>query len=545
MSRLFDKVCSNVVKHAERDGPLFAGPGGKLKWQLSFHDFFVDPEALDLFAAEFWRRYESLAPLQIGGVETSGIPLVIAVVQKAQQLGLEARGFFVRKQRKQNGLCRTIDGNLNDWPIVIVDDAIKTGNSVERARVALAQLGKAMRHVCVIVQFGWVEGQEWATKNGVEIQAFFSPTELGLNDARNQVHACDRRSTADIVYEPLWHFAAPDALPTHVYPKSAPVLAEDRLYFGGDSGVFWALDANTGEVRWSFDAKVSDEKGIWSTASFEGGCITFGAFNGNVYRLDADTGEVVWLSGVGDWCSSSPTSIEDHGLVSIGLSYERSVWKGGVVGLDVRTGHKIWERQVRAPQNGTAAYSPKYDLLVVGVGDGAIWALDPGSGKSVWQCPTGGSVQFTPCIDEDLGIVATACDDGFIRVNDLATGELCFQIETLDKCVATPLLVGSRLYCGSNDRVMYIVDVQTGNLVRRLRTRGRILAPATCIDGNIVFGNSTGVLEEINESTLDTENAVMLPDAITNSVASSDDESILYVPTYLNEIYAMRRVRTG
>ncbi len=543
LSHLFDKIRSKVIKCADIDGPLFAGPGGRVEWQLSFHDFFVDPEALDLFSDEFWRRYAPCAPLQIGGVETSGIPLVIAVVQKAQQLGLGARGFFVRKERKQSGLCRSIDGDLNDWPIVVVDDAIKTGNSVERARVALASVGKAMHHVCVLFEFGWTAGEEWAKNNDVRVQSFFTPADFGLLDDRNQVHANDRRATAKIIYEPLWHFAAPNPLPTHIYPKSAPVLVGNSLFFGADCGVFWALDAMTGNVLWKFDAKVNDEKGIWSTPCYKSGYVTFGAFNGNLYHLSADTGEVVWVSAVGDQCSSSPTNIVGHGLLSIGSSYSRCGWKGGIAVLDGRTGEKVWEWQLRAPQHGAAAYSHKHSLLVVGSSDNAILALEPTTGKSVWQCPTEGAIKFVPYVDDEIGVVMTSCDDGRVRINDLMTGELRSQIDTLDSCVATPLLRGSRVYCGSTDRGFYVADVQSGEIVRRIDTRGRIFAPAVPIDGNVMFGNSAGVLEEVNACTLETESAVMLPDAITNAVAVSDDESRIYVPTYLNEIYAMRRVR--
>ena len=37
----------------------------------------------------------------------------------------------------------------------------------------------------------------------------------------------------------------------HVVPKSTPTLDDRRVFFGSDSGVFWALEQDTGAVAWS------------------------------------------------------------------------------------------------------------------------------------------------------------------------------------------------------------------------------------------------------------------------------------------------------
>lgn len=55
------------------------------------------------------------------------------------------------------------------------------------------------------------------------------------------------------------------------------------------------------------------------------------------------------------------------------------------------------------------------------------------------------------------------------------------------------------------------------------------------------FGTNGGVYREIDPLTLAPQTYLQVPDAITNAVNISDDGSTIYVPTYMNEIYAFRR----
>ena len=92
---------------------------------------------------------------------------------------------------------------------------------------------------------------------------------------------------------------------------------------------------------------------------------------------------------------------------------------------------------------------------------------------------------------------------------------------------------------------MYVLDLENHKLERRIQTRGRIYSSPNMVDGNVIFGNTAGVIEEINAQSLETEYATLVPDAITCRIAVSTDQSIIYVPTYMNEVYAIQRSRQG
>ena len=100
---LFEKIREKAI-YNRASGPLFRGPYGQFDWMFAFHDFFVDPEALDAFAVAFWEHYREFAPLQIGGLEISGVPLVIAALTKSQSASDSGIGFLYPKRKKNKGM---------------------------------------------------------------------------------------------------------------------------------------------------------------------------------------------------------------------------------------------------------------------------------------------------------------------------------------------------------------------------------------------------------------------------------------------------------
>lgn len=70
----------------------------------------------------------------VGGLETGAVSVTTAIVFTSNQLreGNKVTGFFVRKERKQHGLQKVIEG-IPETPLVVVDDVVTTGKSVMQA----------------------------------------------------------------------------------------------------------------------------------------------------------------------------------------------------------------------------------------------------------------------------------------------------------------------------------------------------------------------------------------------------------------------------
>jgi polyvinyl alcohol dehydrogenase (cytochrome) len=231
-------------------------------------------------------------------------------------------------------------------------------------------------------------------------------------------------------------------------------------YFGDMAGVVHAVDADTGKALWSVKADEhplarmtgspvlagdrllvpvsSLEEGAASQAAYE--CCTF---RGAVLALDPRTGKVLWktktitapmqdykrkglaatLHGpAGGSVWNAPTVDLKRGRVYFGVGNDYTdvddVNTDGVMALDLKTGKKLWMRQLLAKDHWAAGCTygtvcpdnagPDYDfaaatilvtlkgkdVLVAGAKSGTVYGLDPATGKLLWTTPVGSGSIF-------------------------------------------------------------------------------------------------------------------------------------------------------
>lgn len=526
-------VADNCVIGGD-DERLISPSGGKLSWLIDMRVAFLDATPLDIISTLFWRIYKDFAPIQIGGMEVAAVPLVTALIMKAKALGLDSTGFIIRKERKRTGRARLIEGNLNDRPIVIVDDLINSGKSFEKVFSILTSIGKRPASAFAVIDYQSKKGLSWRVEREIKIESLLNLHDLGLKLRPD-------RKTAANSYNPRWRFAAPGGHAFSTVPKSSPTLHKDRLFFGTDSGIFYALESNTGKISWKFDTKTTGRKGIWSSPCYNNGKIYFGAYNGNLYCLKASDGEEHWVNSCCDWIGSSPVVCQDHGLLIVGLEYERPRARGSVAAFTLDSGKKVWETWLTAYQHGSGAYWPDKGLVVFGTNDHTVEAYDVTSGDRIWSYKTIRSVKSAPTIDQIRGLVCCTSSDGAIHIIDAESGRERTQIKTDNFCYTTPLIVDNILYCGSGDKHLYIIDLDSLTLIKKLYCGSRVYSAPRRYGNSVLFGTNGGIMFELDSKTTDFVGRIQLPDAITNSICVSDDGRTLYIPTYMNEIYAFDR----
>ncbi len=83
---------------------------------------------------------------------------------------------------------------------------------------------------------------------------------------------------------------------------------------GGNGGSVYALDAQTGEVVWSY----ATGGAVISSPAVANGVVYVGSFNDNIYALSAATGAVLWSYQTGTRVESSPAV--SNGIVYVGSS---------------------------------------------------------------------------------------------------------------------------------------------------------------------------------------------------------------------------------
>ncbi len=134
---------------------------------------------LDLFETEAARL--PARPAAIGGLTLGADPLALAAAMTSALRGdgsAVVQAFTVRKEAKDHGRGRRIEGNFTpDQPVVVVDDVITTGESTLKAIQAVEEAGGKVAFVLVLVdrQEG---GRENIESKGYPVASVFTRAQL-------------------------------------------------------------------------------------------------------------------------------------------------------------------------------------------------------------------------------------------------------------------------------------------------------------------------------------------------------------------------------
>jgi len=125
-------------------------------------DFFVDCKQTVLTAEGHALvgelMFQALADVPecdaVGGVELGGCPLASAVSLVSHQHGRDLPALYVRKERKDHGSAKMVEGDKALFPgirVVLLEDVITTGGSSLRAVQALEAVGAKVVGILSIV----------------------------------------------------------------------------------------------------------------------------------------------------------------------------------------------------------------------------------------------------------------------------------------------------------------------------------------------------------------------------------------------------------
>jgi polyvinyl alcohol dehydrogenase (cytochrome) len=224
-----------------------------------------------------------------------------------------------------------------------------------------------------------------------------------------------------------WAFGYPTGLSAY----GQPTVVSGRVFVGTDIGYVYSLNASTGCVYWSYQAKGAVRSAV-TVARVQGNGATkyaayFGDAHANVYGVDAQNGQPLWSTRVDDHFVARitaapkvynsvvyiPVSSSEEFSSSV-LDYPCCTSRGSIVALDANTGRQIWKTYVvdtpkpvrknskgvqqYAPSGGSIWNSPTIDAqrnaIYFGTGDGqtepapdttdAVMALDLKTGSVLW-----------------------------------------------------------------------------------------------------------------------------------------------------------------
>lgn len=181
--RLIDLLVKRSVKYS--DQPVFKLASGRMS------NFYVDcrkvthnAEGKYLIGNIIFHLLQNVDVDAIGGLTLGADPIAAAVSHTAFLNNKPINSFVIRKERKEHGLKKLVEGDVREGDrVIIVDDVITTGGSTIKAIEATREEGLQIVKVIVLVDRE-EGGREEILKHVSSVEAVYTKT--GLLEAYKQ-----------------------------------------------------------------------------------------------------------------------------------------------------------------------------------------------------------------------------------------------------------------------------------------------------------------------------------------------------------------------
>ena len=292
--------------------------------------------------------------------------------------------------------------------------------------------------------------------------------------------------------------------------RATPIVMNGRLYTIAranpatplEAERVLCLDAATGETIWEsvhnmWSSDVPDTRVGWSS-------VVGDPETGNVYSLggagllqchDGKTGEILWQIPLHEYLgvlstyggrTNFPIVVDDVLIVpSVIINWgDLAVPAHRFIGFDKKTGEIRWLTSTKLRPEDTIYSAPTVavfngqKVIVAGSGDGYIYAIQPRTGKIVWEYALSRrGINTSPTVDGDTVYVghseenptgtkmgAVAAIRGDLTGDITQKGEIWKNLE-IGVGKASILKVGDRIYCPDDAGKLFVFDAKTGEQI--------------------------------------------------------------------------------
>jgi orotate phosphoribosyltransferase len=173
-----------LLERSVQRGNFVLASGRRSTYYIDCRPASMSAEGMVVIGRLGWQaiRKAGWRPTAVGGLTMGADPVSYAIA--AASLGSEAPvdAFSVRKEPKDHGTGRVIEGNFKPGDrVVIAEDVITSGDSARRAAAAVERAGGTVLGIVAVVDRE-EGGKDALEADGRTVLALTTATELGLRE---------------------------------------------------------------------------------------------------------------------------------------------------------------------------------------------------------------------------------------------------------------------------------------------------------------------------------------------------------------------------
>jgi outer membrane protein assembly factor BamB len=249
--------------------------------------------------------------------------------------------------------------------------------------------------------------------------------------------------------EKAWEFKADSSI-----KEPGLIAASGMIFFGSKDGRIYALDANSGQMKWTYRIG----KALKLPLATVDDAVLAASEDKNLYAIDAQTGQKRWQFSAGNDFKDWPGRIWIGPVVSDGTVHIATKDKKLHV-LDIQTGKERWQFAAGGDISPPAV---SRETVFFGSKDKRVYALQADNGKKIWEVKTDHEKYSLPIIAD--GKVLIAGDDDLYAF-DPDDGTILWEVEKALYSQFLPAVAGGLVFC---TKELAVIDLVTGKEIEKI-----------------------------------------------------------------------------
>src|SRR5215203_3357251 len=178
MPESFHSARAELLKMLQQQGILYRSEtqavlsrdGTSARWMLDSLNVTLSPRGAQLAGQcvlELLKRFDGR---QLATYGLTGVPILQSCVLQDNRY----RGLLVRRERKEHGSLKLIEGPLDPAePVIVIDDSVSSGTCMQEATERLEAAGLRVEGGICLVRFGWHGGYALMQERGHHMEAVY------------------------------------------------------------------------------------------------------------------------------------------------------------------------------------------------------------------------------------------------------------------------------------------------------------------------------------------------------------------------------------